>query len=50
MFGADIEDAARQLTDDPTLLNKLPYTLAVLKESLRLWPPIGGSYRKGHKE
>lgn len=30
------EDA---ITENPHLLNQLPYTLAVIKEVLRLWPP-----------
>ncbi|KAK8129115.1 hypothetical protein PG984_010223 [Apiospora sp. TS-2023a] len=34
------------ITDDPTLLNQIPYTLAVIKEVLRLFPPAG-SLRAG---
>jgi cytochrome P450 len=41
IFGADTTSAevAKQLIADPKLHNKLDYTLAVIKESLRLEPP-----------
>ncbi|KAK8058452.1 cytochrome P450 [Apiospora phragmitis] len=45
-FGG-VSKAAEMLCSDPTLVNDLPYTLAVIMESLRLFPPIGGSYRSG---
>jgi cytochrome P450 len=35
------------LREDPNLVNSLPYTLAVIKEALRLWPPTGVSLRRG---
>lgn len=35
------------LRADPKLVNNLPYTLAVIKEALRLWPPTGVSLRSG---
>jgi hypothetical protein len=33
--------AARSLASHPHLLNQLPYTTAVIKETLRLFPPAG---------
>jgi cytochrome P450 len=50
IFGSDIKVASAVVEENPAVLNKLSYTLAVIKEALRLWPPIGGSYRDGRKE
>jgi cytochrome P450 len=43
VFGSkfSLDSITRTITDDPTLLNQLPYTLAVIKEVLRLFPPAG---------
>jgi cytochrome P450 len=51
VFGADfsIENCNRVITRDPTLLNQLPYTLAVIKEVLRIFPPAG-SMREGRPD
>ncbi|MCJ1437271.1 hypothetical protein MMC27_006657 [Xylographa pallens] len=38
IFGSDPSQAAALITRDPYLLNRLPYTVAVIKESLRLFP------------
>ncbi|KAI1650323.1 cytochrome P450 [Daldinia loculata] len=46
VLGTDPAAAASLIRADPTLLNKLPYTMAVLKETLRLFPPVGGSIRQ----
>ncbi|KAI0171957.1 cytochrome P450 [Hypoxylon sp. FL1284] len=46
VLGADVSAAADRIRADPTLLNRLPYTAAVLKETLRLFPPVGGSIRE----
>jgi cytochrome P450 len=37
--GSDVDLVATKLSANPHLLNQLPYTLAVIKESLRLYPP-----------
>jgi cytochrome P450 len=48
VFGFDfsLDNITRTITDDSTLLNQLPYTLAVIKEVLRVFPPAG-SMRNG---
>ncbi|KAI1415617.1 cytochrome P450 [Hypoxylon sp. FL1857] len=46
VLGPDPAAAASLIRADPTLLNKMPYTIAVLRETLRLFPPIGGSVRQ----
>lgn len=49
VFGVNVSAAAR-LKDDPYLINKLDYALAVIKEVLRLWAPASAakSGRKGY--
>jgi len=39
VFGSEPSKAAAQLKDNASLLNQCPYTLAVIKETLRLYPP-----------
>jgi hypothetical protein len=41
VFGANTP-AGPQLASNPYLVNQLEYTLAVIKEILRLWPPASG--------
>lgn len=49
VLGPDPAVAADRFLADPTLTNKLPYTHAVIKEILRIWPPVGGTIRQGTK-
>lgn len=39
VYGTDLVETTRLLTERPNLINRLPYTLAVIKEALRLFPP-----------
>jgi len=41
VFGPDPTQITAKITATPTLLNQLPYTMAVIKETLRLFPPFG---------
>lgn len=46
VFGSDVNKAAEAINADPHLLNKLEYSLAIIKEILRLFPPAS-TIRKG---
>ena len=46
VFGSDFFAAANLLADSPHLLDRLRYTTAVIKETLRLFPP-GSGIRQG---
>ncbi|KAI9801595.1 MAG: hypothetical protein M1825_003274 [Sarcosagium campestre] len=48
VFGKNPHDAADMIKADPHLLNQLPYTLAVIKEVLRLFP-VADTARRGQK-
>jgi cytochrome P450 len=39
IFGPNLEDAAAMIREDPHILNSLVYNHAVIKETLRLFPP-----------
>lgn len=49
VFGPDISSVAAQLRDNPSLINQTPYTLAVIKETMRLSAPAG-AYREGNAQ
>jgi len=38
-FGSTVSDAASLLKNQPTLINQCKYTLAVVKEAMRIYPP-----------
>lgn len=42
VFGADIDSVPRQIVEKPHTLNSLPYTQAVIKETMRLFPVANG--------
>lgn len=48
VFGTDVS-AIEQLKHNPYLINKCDYTLAIIKETLRLWPPAS-AIRLGRKD
>ena len=46
VLGTDIDDVPRRIIESPQLLSSLPYTQAVIKETMRLFPVANG-LRKG---
>ncbi|OTB00320.1 hypothetical protein M426DRAFT_267779 [Hypoxylon sp. CI-4A] len=49
VFGRNPAACPDLITENPPILNSLPYTLAVIKETLRLFPPAN-SIRQGCKD
>ena len=49
VFGEDVSSTARLIKDDPSLLNRCKLTLAVVKETLRLYAPAA-TMRTGNRE
>lgn len=48
ILGPDISEHGRRILEKPSVLNAMPYTTATIKETIRLWSPIG-STRLGEK-
>jgi cytochrome P450 len=49
VLGKDLGQAETVICESPHLLNALPYTQAVIKETLRMYAPVGG-VRQGGKD
>lgn len=46
VFGEDFSKAASVLSEEPRLINQVPYTVAVIREAFRIFPP-SSSMREG---
>ncbi|KAH7348303.1 cytochrome P450 [Rhexocercosporidium sp. MPI-PUGE-AT-0058] len=43
IFGRDVENAAEKLRSNPKLESEMTFTLAVIKETMRLYTPVGST-------
>lgn len=48
VLGPDQSQAAAAIANDPSVLHRLPYTAAVIKETLRLFPPLASTRAGSH--
>ncbi|KAK7992843.1 cytochrome P450 [Apiospora saccharicola] len=49
VFGRNVDSAMEAIGANPAILNSLPYTTAVVKETMRLFPAANG-IRHGHRD
>ncbi|KAK8069103.1 thiamine diphosphate-binding protein [Apiospora phragmitis] len=49
VFGSRVDSAMDTISENPAILNSLPYTTAAIKETMRLFPAANG-IRHGHRD
>jgi hypothetical protein len=50
ILGTDRSKAGELIAADPSLLNKMPYTAGFIRETLRIFPPFGGTIRQTNND